>query len=171
MSLSLDEFLRRFLLHLLPRGFVRIRHFGFLANRRRATLLPLCFQLLGAAKPSPTEAEASPAQEPSPLWPCPKCGGRHRKTYGYPNPTPFSTLPRRSRHMIRPFPSPPSGASDYLPPSCTLLAPKSATRLVPLKLLPQPRANSHRSNPACPLLHSAPSSPGLSHHSNTIQFA
>ena len=68
MSLSLDEFLRRFLLHLLPRGFVRIRHFGFLANRRRATLLPLCFQLLGAAKPSPTEAEASPAQEPSPLW-------------------------------------------------------------------------------------------------------
>ena len=76
MSLSLDEFLRRFLLHLLPRGFVRIRHFGFLANRRRATLLPLCFQLLGAAKPSPTEAEASPAQEPSPLWPCPKCGGR-----------------------------------------------------------------------------------------------
>jgi hypothetical protein len=41
--------LRRFLLHLLPKGFVRIRNFGFLANRRRATLLPLCFQLLGAA--------------------------------------------------------------------------------------------------------------------------
>jgi hypothetical protein len=35
------------LLHLLPRGFVPIRYFGFLANRRRATLLPLCFQLLG----------------------------------------------------------------------------------------------------------------------------
>ena len=76
MSLALDEFLRRFLLHLLPKGFVRIRHFGFLANRRRATLLPLCFQLLGAAQPSQTEAEASPAQEPSPLWLCPKCGGR-----------------------------------------------------------------------------------------------
>ncbi|HET9309109.1 MAG TPA: IS91 family transposase [Candidatus Sulfotelmatobacter sp.] len=75
MSLSLDEFLRRFLLHLLPKGFVRIRHFGFLANRRRATLLPLCFQLLGAAQPSQTESEASPAQEPSPLWLCPKCGG------------------------------------------------------------------------------------------------
>src|SRR6266568_5357092 len=42
MTLTVEEFLRRFLLHLLPRGFVRIRHFGFLANRRRAALLPLC---------------------------------------------------------------------------------------------------------------------------------
>ena len=48
LALSLDEVLRRFLLHLLPKGFVRIRYFGFLANRRRATLLPLCLQLLGA---------------------------------------------------------------------------------------------------------------------------
>ena len=46
MTLPVDEFLRRFLLHVLPRGFVRIRHFGFLANRRRASLLPICFQLL-----------------------------------------------------------------------------------------------------------------------------
>src|SRR5712672_242360 len=46
MTLSLDEFLRRFLLHLLPDSFVRIRNFGFLANRRRSTFLPLCFQLL-----------------------------------------------------------------------------------------------------------------------------
>src|SRR5208283_1875269 len=51
MSLSLDESLRRFLLHLLPKGFVRIRHFGFLANRRRATLLPLCRQALAAVQP------------------------------------------------------------------------------------------------------------------------
>jgi hypothetical protein len=76
MILSLDEFLRRFLLHVLPKGFVRIRHFGFLANRRRDTLLPLCLQLLGAAPPSQTEPEASPTQEPSPLWLCPKCGGK-----------------------------------------------------------------------------------------------
>jgi len=48
MTLSLDEFLRRFLLHLLPDSFVRIRNFGFLANRRRATFLPLCFLLLGS---------------------------------------------------------------------------------------------------------------------------
>ena len=50
LSLSLDEFLCRFLLHILPKGFVRIRNFGFLANRKRATLLPLCFQLLGSAQ-------------------------------------------------------------------------------------------------------------------------
>jgi hypothetical protein len=72
LSLSVDEFLRRFLLHLLPEGFVRIRNFGFLANRKRATTLPLCFQLLGAAPQ--TEPEASTAG-PSDLWSCPKCGG------------------------------------------------------------------------------------------------
>ncbi len=46
LPLPVDEFLRRFLLHLLPKGFVRIRNFGYLANRRRKGLLPLCFQLL-----------------------------------------------------------------------------------------------------------------------------
>jgi Putative transposase len=76
MSLSLDEFLRRFLLHLLPKGFVRIRNFGFLANRRRATTLPLCFQLLGSAPQ--TEQGASSANEASPLRLCPKCGGPMR---------------------------------------------------------------------------------------------
>src|SRR6202789_1681138 len=50
LPLSVDEFLCRFLLHVLPKGFVRIRNFGFLANRKRATLLPLCFQLLGDRK-------------------------------------------------------------------------------------------------------------------------
>ena len=39
MRLALDEFLRRFFLHVLPTGFVRIRHFGFFAHRRRAALL------------------------------------------------------------------------------------------------------------------------------------
>ena len=53
MTLSADEFLRRFLLHVLPRGFVRIRHFGLLANRRRAELLPLCRRLLADALPLP----------------------------------------------------------------------------------------------------------------------
>ena len=74
MSLSLDEFLRRFLLHLLPKGFVRIRHFGFLANRRRATLLPLCRQALAVVQPQ-TQPQASTAKETRPLWLCPNCGG------------------------------------------------------------------------------------------------
>ena len=73
MTVSLDEFLRRFLLHLLPKGFVRIRHFGFLANRRRSTLLPLCFAALGTV-PVPMEPETT-ARESQPLWRCPKCGG------------------------------------------------------------------------------------------------
>jgi hypothetical protein len=75
MPLALDEFLRRFLLHLLPEGFVRIRNFGFLANRKRATTLPLCFQLLGPAATAPTEQDRSDANNASDLWRCPKCGG------------------------------------------------------------------------------------------------
>jgi Putative transposase/Transposase zinc-binding domain len=73
MTLSLDEFLRRFLLHVLPKGFVRIRNFGFLANRRRATLLPLCFHLLGSAPQ--TEQELPTAKDAHDLRLCPQCGG------------------------------------------------------------------------------------------------
>src|SRR3989440_2976384 len=73
LTLSLDEFLRRFLLHVLPKGFVRIRNFGFLANRRRAKLLPLCFHLLGSAPQ--TEQDISDSKNSSDLWLCPKCGG------------------------------------------------------------------------------------------------
>jgi Putative transposase/Transposase zinc-binding domain len=75
MTVSLDEFLRRFLLHLLPKGFVRIRNFGFLANRRRATLLPLCFHLLGATHEPQAEQDLSSASDSYDLWRCPKCGG------------------------------------------------------------------------------------------------
>jgi len=75
MTLALDEFLRRFLLHLLPKGFVRIRNFGFLANRRRATLLPLCFRLLGATQEPRAEQDLSSTTDSHHLWRCPKCGG------------------------------------------------------------------------------------------------
>jgi len=75
MTLPVDEFLRRFLLHLLPRGFVRIRNFGFLSNRQRATLLPLCFRLLrGSLTMKPPEASSS-TDRPHSLWNCPVCGG------------------------------------------------------------------------------------------------
>src|SRR6202030_2569780 len=60
LTLSLDEFLRRFLLHVLPKGFVRIRNFGSLANRRRAVFLPLCFHSLGSPLKQPqSEQDAS----------------------------------------------------------------------------------------------------------------
>ena len=73
MTLPVDEFLRRFLLHLLPRGFVRIRNFGFLANRHRARLLPLCFSLLHSSDSAPAAAAPAPDPPRSP-WKCPLCG-------------------------------------------------------------------------------------------------
>lgn len=73
LTLSLDEFLRRFLLHVLPKGFVRIRYFGLLANRRRTTLLPLCVHLLSS---SPQAEQDLAGSKPSgALGLCPKCGG------------------------------------------------------------------------------------------------
>ncbi len=75
MTLSSDEFLRRFFLHVLPHGFVRIRFFGFLANRRRANMLPLCRQLL--AMPSQEQTPVVPAADARPPagWKCPCCSG------------------------------------------------------------------------------------------------
>ena len=70
MTLSSDEFLRRFLLHVLPKGFIRIRFFGFLAPRQRGALLPLCRRLLGEDSRPRLPAPAAPA-----LWRCPRCGG------------------------------------------------------------------------------------------------
>ena len=76
MTLPLEEFLRRFLLHLLPRGFVRIRNFGFLANRQRAALLPLCAQLLHSAQESNHATPPAPSAAPALVsWICPICGG------------------------------------------------------------------------------------------------
>ena len=75
LTLALDEFLRRFLLHLLPKSFVRIRNFGFLANRRRATLLPLCFRLLGVTPEPRAEQNLSSTSDSHDLWRCPECGG------------------------------------------------------------------------------------------------
>ena len=75
LTLPLDEFLRRFLLHILPKGFVRIRNFGFLANRKRAKLLPLCFHLLGVTPQPQVASHPSGTKNSPPSWRCPKCGG------------------------------------------------------------------------------------------------
>jgi len=56
MTLDAVEFIRRFMLHILPGGFVRIRQFGFLANRARAKKLALCRELLGAPPPPAGDA-------------------------------------------------------------------------------------------------------------------
>ena len=80
MRLDADEFVRRFLLHVLPTGFQRIRHYGWLANRSRATKLAQCRQSLDVPAPAPATAD-----EPGDyrdhyrqltgrsLWECPHC--------------------------------------------------------------------------------------------------
>ena len=70
MTLEATEFLRRFFRHILPKGFVRIRHFGFLANRFRAERLILCRQLLAQTVSEPVLTSPVNTSE----WRCPRCG-------------------------------------------------------------------------------------------------
>jgi len=63
MALDAIEFIRRFLLHVLPSGFVHIRHYGFLANRSRETKLPLCRRLIAAAQEEASRATTTAAAE------------------------------------------------------------------------------------------------------------
>jgi hypothetical protein len=74
MTVTTDEFLRRLLLHVLPRGFVRIRHFGFLSARRRRGSIAVIRQVLADA---PRPRSPTPPTTPPPVttWPCPCCGG------------------------------------------------------------------------------------------------
>jgi hypothetical protein len=75
MTLDTDEFLRRFLLHVLPRGFHRIRHYGLLASATRKANIARARELLAVSPPpDPIEAVEPPYQLP----PCPCCGGRMR---------------------------------------------------------------------------------------------
>ena len=71
MTLSPQEFLRRFLQHVLPGGFPRLRYFGWLANRRRKNLLPLCRLLLNQQPP----ATDVPSSNRPASWQCPLCQG------------------------------------------------------------------------------------------------
>jgi hypothetical protein len=73
MTLATDEFIRRFLLHVLPRGFHRIRHYGLLAGGSRKDCLALARQLLAAAPPATNDPSAEPDNFRPP---CPCCGGR-----------------------------------------------------------------------------------------------
>jgi hypothetical protein len=81
MTLPAGEFIRRFLLHVLPDGFCRIRHYGLFANGHRAAKLALCRRLLNAPQVRPEhlgimqnddDVAALPDEPP----PCPCCGGR-----------------------------------------------------------------------------------------------
>ena len=101
MTLSAEEFIRRFLLHALPDGFQRIRHYGLLANGHRAAKLELCRTLL-AAPPPPARSATRDYREQyrqltgKDLDICPHCGGR----------------------MVRIGPLPPSQARAHAPHRC-----------------------------------------------------
>lgn len=72
MTLGVDEFIRRFLLHVLPCGFHRIRHYGLLAASARKTSLARARELLAVAPPPDNDM---PEEPPDTHPPCPCCGG------------------------------------------------------------------------------------------------
>jgi hypothetical protein len=106
MTLAAPVFLRRFLLHVLPPGFVRIRHYGFLANSVRRYHIPLCRQLLGVsaetvspAPPTETWQEMMLRLTGKDVTLCPRCHMGHLRL--------TATLPRATQ---APGPIPPRGA-------------------------------------------------------------
>jgi hypothetical protein len=98
MTLSADEFIRRFLLHTVPDGFHRIRHFGFLANGHRTAKLALCRALLAVPPPEPSPRQSLRERYQQltgeALDVCPECGG-HMLQRG--------PLPRRPSRPRTPF--------------------------------------------------------------------
>ncbi len=80
MTLDIDDFIRRFLLHVLPKGFHRIRHCGLLATGQRAETIARARDLLGVAMPAGAPADATAADDTADaaLPPCPCCGSRQR---------------------------------------------------------------------------------------------
>jgi hypothetical protein len=77
MTLTAHEFIRRFLMHVLPKGFHRIRHYGLFANGGRAANIARARELLGAT-PRVVELDDKNAAAPDEprVLPCPRCGGR-----------------------------------------------------------------------------------------------
>ncbi len=78
MTLEVAEFIRRFLLHVLPKGFHRIRHYGLLATGTRAENVERARELLGALAPSSEVSNDTGADDGAELPPCPCCGARLR---------------------------------------------------------------------------------------------
>jgi hypothetical protein len=93
-QLDAHTFIERFLMHVLPSGFVRVRHYGLLANRCKAYTLPLCRQALGQVAPSPPPEPKSVAQwmqqwSGIDITRCPACG--HQPLEGIPVPAALGT--------------------------------------------------------------------------------
>jgi hypothetical protein len=109
LTLTAEEFMRRFLLHTLPRGFQRLRHFGLLGNRARVANLARCRQLLGVAQPPSTSSMCAQQPDAATLFQtltgdlltrCPACRQgplRRRETFG--PLSPLAHLPSSARPL------------------------------------------------------------------------
>ena len=73
MTLQTGEFIRRFLMHVLPDGFHRIRHYGMLSNKKRSEELPLAREYL-LVEQSPNEESETTATDAKPVFVCRECG-------------------------------------------------------------------------------------------------
>jgi len=98
MTLTADEFLRRFVQHILPRGFVKVRHYGLLSNRGRQEKLTRCRYVLGVVVP-PEQAAAAGTRAEGPTPPaaagprCPHCGGALLVVEVWPRPRAGAVVP------------------------------------------------------------------------------
>jgi putative transposase len=102
MTLEAEEFIRRFLLHVLPEGFQCIRYYGFLANRHREQKLARCRELLGMPAPEPAASKASKDYSErygeltgSALWQCAVCHKGRMLV--------IEILPRSQHRLVTPF--------------------------------------------------------------------
>ncbi|MEN6495883.1 MAG: IS91 family transposase [Thermoguttaceae bacterium] len=110
MTLPAAEFIRRFLLHVLPDGFMRIRHYGYLANRHRREKLAICRRLLGGGAPTESPADQEPPVTAScqqgdaaeGTIRCPVCKTGRMRTIET-----FERLPRRGPGPAKPLPARP----------------------------------------------------------------
>jgi hypothetical protein len=97
MTLPAEEFMRRFLLHVLPSGFVKVRHFGFLANRGRQDNVRLCHQLLAASSITPpglaTHDSSSNQPTANTVARCPRCKLGSMRILEILLPQPFTVTP------------------------------------------------------------------------------
>jgi hypothetical protein len=100
LTLQAQEFLRRFVVHVLPKGLVKVRHYGLLANRHRVARLELSRRLLwptltaaALANAGPAQGPAAPQVEPAPPPRCPQCGGCRFIRLALPTETERATQP------------------------------------------------------------------------------
>ena len=144
MTLDAAEFIRRFLLHVLPSGFHRIRHYGLFAGTVRARNIERVRQLLAAPKASPERSRADRDETSSPSRPCACCGGRMIIVEAFEEHAPRTLTiadPDQDRHLMtavtlpaahRRFSSPPaarrSSKAMSSPPPQTLSSRRAHTR-------------------------------------------